>query len=185
MERKKKICRKFLTIVLVLLIGTAVGFLLGKIEYLPKNNSVVTSPQIAQENQKDSFVGNFKVMRVIDGDTIEIEGGEKVRYIGMDAPETVDPVKPVECFGPEASNENKKLVEGKIVRLEKDTSERDKYGRLLRYVYVGDDFIDLDLVQQGFARVETIAPDTKFEDQLVQAQQQAGQAKKGLWSACP
>lgn len=79
-----------------------------------------------------------KVVRVIDGDTIEIEGGDRVRYIGIDTPETVDPRKPVQCYGQEASNKNKELVEGKTVELEKDVSETDKYGRLLRYVWLGD-----------------------------------------------
>ena len=76
----------------------------------------------------------YKVARVIDGDTIELENGERVRYIGMDTPETVHPSKPVQCFGKAASAENSKLVSGKTVRLEKDVSDTDKYGRLLRYV---------------------------------------------------
>ena len=84
----------------------------------------------------------YNVIRVVDGDTIEIEGGQKVRYIGIDTPETVDPSRPVGCYGKEASDKNKELVEGKIVRLEKDISETDRYGRLLRYIYVGDIFVN-------------------------------------------
>src|SRR3989344_572525 len=79
---------------------------------------------------------SVKVVRVVDGDTIEIEGGQIILYIGIDTPETVHPQKTVECFGREASRKNKELVEGKFVQLEKDVSEVDKYGRLLRYVYV-------------------------------------------------
>src|SRR5438128_1045386 len=71
-----------------------------------------------------------RVTRVIDGDTIEIAGGERVRYIGVNAPESVDPRKPVACFGAEASAANKKLLGNQMVRLEKDVSERDRYGRL-------------------------------------------------------
>ncbi len=127
----------------------------------------------------------FKVTRVIDGDTIEIEGGEHIRYIGIDTPETVDPRKPVQCFGLEASAKNKELVEGKTVRLEKDITDRDKYNRLLRYIWVGDIFINLELVKQGFAYSYSYPPDIKYQDQIVKAQQEARQAKRGLWSACP
>ena len=88
-----------------------------------------------------------KVTRVVDGDTIEIEGGEKVRYIGIDTPETVDPRKPVQCFGVEASKKNKEMVEGKMVRLEKDITDKDKYNRLLRYVWLDDVFVNLELVK--------------------------------------
>ncbi|MGD0976750.1 MAG: thermonuclease family protein [Minisyncoccia bacterium] len=126
-----------------------------------------------------------KVIRVIDGDTIVIEGGERVRYIGMDAPETVDPKKPVQCFGPEASAENKLLVEGKTVRLEKDVSDKDIYGRLLRYVWLDGTNIDLELVQLGFAFSDPFPPNTKYKNQILQAEQSARSAHLGLWSACP
>ena len=124
------------------------------------------------------------VARVIDGDTIEIEGGERVRYIGMDTPETVDPKKPVQCFGKEASEENRSLVEGKTVRLEKDTSDRDQYGRLLRYVYVGDTFVNLQLVSLGFARADAFPPDTKYQNRITTAKDAARSAGLGLWKTC-
>ena len=194
LKNKNKKIQAFFVIAFVLFLGVGIGFWIGKMKYSQKNvsNMVVSvQPSVAaivspnsQLQSDNDFVGDFKVSRVIDGDTIEIEGGEKVRYIGMDTPETVDPDKPVQCFGKEASIENKQLVEGKIVRLEKDTSDRDKYGRLLRYVWVGDDFINLELVQLGFARVETIAPDQKYEDQFIDAQQEAEISKLGLWFAC-
>lgn len=126
----------------------------------------------------------FLVTRVIDGDTIEIEGGQKVRYIGIDTPETVDPRKPVQCFGKEASAKNKELVEGKKVRLEKDITDMDKYGRLLRYVYVGDTFINLELVKQGYASSYSYPPDIKFQNVFLQAQQEAQAKDLGFWSAC-
>jgi micrococcal nuclease len=91
----------------------------------------------------------------------------------------------VQCFGVEASNKNKELVEGKTVRLEKDISERDKYGRLLRYVFIGDIFINLELVKQGFAYADTVPPDIKYQDLFLKAQQSARSAKIGLWRACP
>lgn len=84
------------------------------------------------------------VTRVINGDTIEVEGGKRVRYIGMDTPEMGDGRKGAACFAGEATEENKRLVDGKTVRLEKDVSETDQYGRLLR-----------------FARVATFPPDVR------------------------
>src|SRR3990167_5088556 len=77
-----------------------------------------------------------KVVRAVDGDTIKLETGQTVRYIGIDAPELHHPKKRLQCFGKEASDKNKELVEGKLVRLEKDVSETDRYWRLLRYVYL-------------------------------------------------
>jgi len=126
-----------------------------------------------------------KVARVIDGDTIEIDGGQKVRYIGIDTPETVDPRKAIQCFGKEASNKNKQLVEGKFVRLEKDISETDKYGRLLGYVWLDNTLINEYLVKVGFAHVSTFPPDVKYEKQFLQAQQYAQKNSLGLWQSCP
>lgn len=129
------------------------------------------------------------VTRVIDGDTIQLEGGWKVRYIGIDTPESVDPRKPVECFAKEAAGENRRLVEGKIIRLEKDVSEIDKYGRLLRYVYVKDDsresFVNLELVKQGFAFSWTYPPDVKYQHLFITAQEEAREERRGLWGKCP
>jgi len=124
-----------------------------------------------------------RVTRVIDGDTIEIEGGQKVRYIGIDTPETVHPSEPIECFGKEASSKNNELVAGKKVRLEKDVSETDKYGRLLRYVWVGDTFVNDCLVRQGYAKASSYPPDVKYQEQFRQAEQEARDAGRGLWAA--
>jgi len=153
-------------------------------------STITTSENKNEDNNIATSVNKIngdlvKVVRVIDGDTIEIEGGEHVRYIGIDTSETVDPRKPVQCFGVEASNKNKELIEGKMVRLEKDITDRDKYNRLLRYVYVSDTFINLELVKQGFAYSYSYPPDIKYQDQFVKAQQEARVAKRGLWNACP
>jgi len=184
-------------ILLVLVIGIAIGSGGSKQnQQAVSNNSVtpsvsaqaeITSSTPVAEISESKSVDNsalVKVTRVVDGDTIEIEGGEKVRYIGIDTPETVDPRKEVQCFGPEASKKNKELVEGKMVRLEKDITDRDKYNRLLRYIYVGDTFINLELVKQGFAYSYSYPPDIKYQDQIVKAQQGAREAKRGLWNAC-
>lgn len=122
-----------------------------------------------------------RVTRIVDGDTIKIDTGETVRYIGMNTPETVDPKRPVECYGHEASLKNKELVEGKTVTLEKDVLDKDKYGRLLRYVWIGDTMINELLVQEGYAQVSTFPPDVKYKDRFIEAQRQAAEEKKGLW----
>lgn len=127
----------------------------------------------------------IKVTRVIDGDTIELENGQRVRYIGIDTPETVDPRKPIQCFGVESAKKNRELVEGKTVRLEKDITDKDKYGRLLRYVYLGDLFVNLELVKEGFAHSYTYPPDVKYQAEILEAERQAREAKRGLWRACP
>jgi micrococcal nuclease len=143
-------------------------------------NEATTSGQKSNTQREEA-----KVLRVMDGDTIELTDKRSVRYIGMDTPEIVDPDKPVECFGNEADSENKKLVEGKTVLLEKDISETDSYGRLLRYVYVGDMFVNEILVRSGFARVATFPPDVKYKDLFLEAQREASKNNRGLWSACP
>jgi micrococcal nuclease len=124
----------------------------------------------------------------VDGDTIEVNiGGDlyKVRYIGIDTPETVHPTRGEEPYGKEAATKNKELVEGKIVTLEKDISETDKYGRLLRYVYVGDTFVNAELVRLGYAQVVTYPPDVKYQDLFLQLQKEAREEGRGLWAIQP
>lgn len=128
------------------------------------------------------------VTRVIDGDTINvvINGQEfTVRYIGIDTPETVHPSKPVESFGPEASNKNKELVEGKEVILYKDVSETDQYDRLLRYIYVDGIFVNYELVKEGYANTSRYPPDVACADLFGQAEREAREAMAGLWGAEP
>jgi len=122
-----------------------------------------------------------KVARVIDGDTIELENGERVRYIGIDTPETKHPSKPVEYYGREADSANRSLVEGKEVSLEFDVQERDQYGRLLAYVYVGDIFVNAWLVENGYAQVMTTPPNVRYAERFLELQQKAREEEKGLW----
>lgn len=131
------------------------------------------------------------VTHVIDGDTIEIDTGQKVRYIGIDTPEIHKPKTPIQCFGKEATAKNKELVEGKHIRMEKDISETDRYGRLLRYVYVINDsspsaslFVNEYLVKEGYAAAATFPPDVKYADHFRQLQNQAMGQRKGLWKTC-
>jgi micrococcal nuclease len=126
------------------------------------------------------------VVNVIDGDTIDvfIQGRVyRVRYIGIDTPETVHPTRGVEPYGIEASNRNKELVAGKTVYLEKDVSEVDRYGRLLRYVWLEDEkMVNALLVAEGFAQVATYPPDVKYVERFLVLQSQAKAAGLGLWS---
>jgi micrococcal nuclease len=127
------------------------------------------------------------VVDVTDGDTIEVslDGEiEDVRYIGVDTPE-VDPNIGVECFGDEASKLNAELVEDERVRLVFDAERRDKYGRLLAYVYVGDTFVNAELVRRGYARTLTIEPNDSFAERFARLAQEAANAGRGLWGACP
>lgn len=133
-----------------------------------------------------------RVIRVVDGDTIVVElngAEERLRYIGVDTPETVRPNSPVECYGEEASNANTELVGGTTVYLEKDISERDRFDRLLRYVYVVQDgepvFVNLWLVEQGYAQVSTFPPDVRHEPEYRAAQRDASEEGRGLWGSCP
>jgi micrococcal nuclease len=128
-----------------------------------------------------------QVTRVIDGDTIEvrISGGEdEVRYIGIDTPETVKPGAPVQCFGPQASTENHKLVDGQRVRLVFDRERRDVYGRLLAYVYTRQGFVNAQLVRGGYARTLTIPPNTAHAGLFHSLAQDAGRSGRGLWGVC-
>lgn len=132
------------------------------------------------------------VTRVVDGDTIHVDIGGvdyTVRYIGMDTPETVAPGRPVEWMGPEASAANKALVAGRVVTLERDVSETDRYGRLLRDVWLGGPgtwlLVNIELVRLGFAAVSTYPPDVKYVDQLLAAEREAREAGAGLWGVQP
>ncbi len=126
----------------------------------------------------------FLVTRVIDGDTIELENGQVVRYLLIDTPETAHPDKPVECFGPEATDRNRQLVEGLKVRLEKDVTDRDDYGRLLRYVYIDETLVQGELVREGYGYVYSRQPDVKYLKSMAQLEREAREAGAGLWTAC-
>jgi micrococcal nuclease len=123
---------------------------------------------------------------VVDGDTIKVAIGSQeytLRYIGIDTPETVRPDSPVEWMGPEATAANETLVAGKTVYLEKDVSETDRYGRLLRYVYLADGtMVNAELVRQGYAQSSAYPPDVKHQELLDRAEREAREAGRGLWA---
>ena len=115
------------------------------------------------------------VTEVIDGDTIVIEGGHHVRYVGIDAPERD------EYYYLEAKRMNQELVAGKRVKLEKDISDKDSYGRLLRYVYVDHAFVNAEMVRRGYAWAIAYPPDVKYQVYLEAMEKEARQTKRGVW----
>lgn len=172
---------------LVLLIASSLGL---DIKY--KKPSTESKKNLTLTPKSSTASAEMKIVkRVIDGDTIELSTGEKVRYIGVDTPELHDPKKPVQCFAKEAMEQNKKLVEGKTVRLEKDVSDVDRYKRLLRYVYItnpvaspGAILINDYLIRQGYGYAATFPPDVKHSQEFIQAQTEARENNRGLWSKC-
>jgi micrococcal nuclease len=109
---------------------------------------------------------------------------ESVRYIGIDTPESVIPGERPECFGKRSAALNRSLVEGERVTLVLGAERRDHYGRLLAYVYLGDQLINAEIIRRGFARTLAIAPNTDFADRFAHLQQTAANAGRGLWGAC-
>ena len=123
------------------------------------------------------------VARVIDGDTVQLASGEKVRLIGVDTPETKHPQKPVERFGREANDFTARLVEGKPVRLEYDQERQDKYGRTLAYVFLEDGtFVNAEIVRQGYGHAYTRFPFRHLEE-FRRLEREAREGGKGLWAA--
>lgn len=113
------------------------------------------------------------VKRVLDGDTIELIDGRKVRYVGVNSPEMTDERPEILCFANMAKAENIRLVEGKMVEMEKDVSDKDKYDRLLRYIWIDGKMVNLALVEGGFAQTATYPPDVKYKDLFLKAQKTA------------
>src|SRR4051812_42720966 len=130
------------------------------------------------------------VTRVVDGDTVPAGTGgdeEPVRYFGVDTPETVKPRTPVQCFGKAASAENHRLVDHESVRLRFDAERRDRYGRLLAYVYRESDglFVNAALVRGGYATTLTIPPNTEHAPEFAALERAARKRRRGLWRQCP
>jgi micrococcal nuclease len=121
-------------------------------------------------------------VRVVDGDTIVLDGGERVRLIGVDTPETVDPRRPVEWFGKEASAFTERLVEGRRVRLEYDQTRRDAHRRTLAYVYLEDGtFVNLEIVRRGYGHAYTRHP-FRYLARFRAAERMARRERAGLWA---
>ena len=121
---------------------------------------------------------------MIDGDKIKLVTGEKVRFLGIDTPETKHPKKvPVPC-GPKATNVIRELLSGNEVALEFDLERKDQYGRLLAHVFTGSTFVNAELVRRGYARVSTYRPNLKYRDFFLSLQSEAKKEDRGIWGEC-
>jgi len=147
-------------IAVVLLIGIAIGLGTG----------------YGLWHSDDSVYEQALVTSVIDGDTIELADGRRVRYLGIDTPESG------EYYAAEATARNKELVEGKRVELQRGKRDQDEYGRLLRYVYIDGVFVNAELIVQGYATAYIFDPDDRYSQILVQLEQYAKMKNRGLWS---
>ncbi len=160
---KSKSGKVTLAIFIILAIGF--GFLIG---YLSKPTT--------RNVETKSYLERALVSHVIDGDTIEIEDGRRIRYLGIDTPELGEP------YSDEASAKNREFVEGKIVELQEGNRDVDEYDRLLRYVYVDGIFVNAELVAQGYAVAYIFDPNERYSQVLVQLEQYAKMNRKGLWN---
>lgn len=129
------------------------------------------------------------VVRAVDGDTAVVslpDGSEdRVRYIGVDTPESVKPDTPVQCYAEQASAFNHRAVDGQKVRLILGDEQRDVYDRLLAYVHIGQRFLNAELIEGGYARTLTIPPNDRYAPLFERLESQAGRNGTGLWGSCP
>lgn len=183
----KNIRKNPLAFILALLIWLFISQnpqIIGKFSNLYPTPTITPTPSIVHTPTES------EVIQVIDGDTVVIATGQKVRYIGINTPEIHHPKKSVECFGKEAAQKNAELVIHKQVKLVKDVSEVDKYGRLLRYVYLkqstgsADLFVNDYLVREGYAYSSTYPPDVAYQELFKQSEREAREQNKGLWKVC-
>jgi micrococcal nuclease len=181
--------------IVVAIVAFALGFLIGsQISVTPPEGSLSASlinPAAETNKIMISEDNSVLVTSVIDGDTILLEDGMLVRYIGIDTPENSNENGEVSCFAKEAKERNQELVEGQRVLLEKDVSDVDDYGRLLRYVYVADPtddeeviFVNLVLAEEGFAFSTPFLPDVKNQEDIFKAEEVAKAGSLGLWEQC-
>jgi len=129
----------------------------------------------------------YRVVQVLDGDTIVVRGGgapETIRLLGVDTPETHHPTKPVQCYGPEASAYTASRLFGKLVRLEDDVERHDIYGRRLAYVYLDGRNFEQELLRKGYARLLVIEPNHAHARDMLDDELNARAHRVGLWGAC-
>lgn len=182
---------KTLATLLVGLAWTLAAYAIGPTDSAkvrPSQSAPTPSATTATGETLSSKIQVYPVVHIVDGDTIDVQkDGTKVRVrlIGINSPESVDPRRPVQCFGKEASAEMKRLVGGKSVTLEIDPSQDtyDKYGRLLAYVFLGSENINLEMIQTGYAYEYTYHLPYKYQQEFKAAQKEAAAAGRGLWAA--
>ncbi len=158
--------------IVILLLGTYV-----QDQHKPQVSGIVYDKKIVTEEGKP-----IKVVEAVDGDTVVLANGERLRYIGIDTPESMDPRKPVQCFAHEAAERNRQLVEGKDIIFYKDVSTKDIYDRWLGFVYLADGtFVNLALVKDGYAFSYRYPPDISKTEEFKAAENFARTNKLGLW----
>lgn len=182
-----------------LLFGQSALSKFGKVEIDYKNNELILSDNtnkidknktikpVIELTEADKKANIFPVLKLVDGDTFYIDNGtvkgEKVRLIGIDTPESKHTKKKVEKYALEASEYTRKLIENKKVKLEYDVQKRDRYKRLLAYVYLLDGtFVNAELVKNGYAKVATYPPNVKYTDLFVKLEREARENNRGLWN---
>ncbi len=184
MKSKKKKIIKLLVCIAIIAIASVFG-IISKEEVLALlSKSIVENvSQNATKTAESKKV--YEIIKVVDGDTIQIKYNgkkERVRLIGIDTPESVHPDEEKNTeYGKMASEYTKSLLEGKKVSLEFDVEKRDKYDRLLAYVYLDGEMVNKKLLAEGYARLETVPPNVKYVEEFKDALKNAKEAKKGLW----
>ena len=138
-------------------------------------------------DQRRAANATYRVVDVLDGDTIVVERGDSrdtIRLLGIDTPETHHPTKPVQCYGPEASAYTARHLSGRLVRLEDDVETHDIYGRRLAYVYVAGARFEDELLERGYARLLVIEPNHAHARTMLDEELDARRHRRGLWGAC-
>ncbi len=200
----------------ILIIGGALLALAGLLLWLPTTNLATTNilqslaTQVASDlgfsssptkittktttKSKTGQVEKVTVNRIVDGDTIELTDGRKIRYLNMDTPETVKPNTPVMCYGMDAKAYNKKAVDQKIIWLNFDKDPTDRYGRTLAFIYLDEEnansnnvtqSLNADMVKKGYSRAISYSPNTTYKKDFESWMVTAREDKKGAWEACP
>lgn len=186
----KKKLKKKLTGIVTSLVVVAIAFLLDRFEIINIEdylNSAETENITETSSKTNINISTaYEVVRVVDGDTLVINyngKNEKVRLIGVDTPESVHPNEEKNTeFGDEVSKHSKEMLNGKQVVLEFDVQERDKYGRLLAYVYLDGQMYNKLLLEKGYAKIATYPPNVKYVEDFTTIQEQARKNKVGLWA---
>lgn len=184
----------------LLIIGSIIVLLILFLSDSGIQNNLAQTLQLANPSPKsqikntnsDEKVEKVQVNRVVDGDTVELMDGRKVRYLNVDTPETVKSGTSVKCFGPEASEFNKKLMtKGRDVWMTSDKAKTDRYGRELRFMFLTENTSDMGqsvnatLVKMGFGQAKFYSPNTTFKKDFEKWQFDAQQKPVGIWKSCP
>ena len=173
----KKIIIIFGIISLIFVFGFFVEGEIKRIDFNKFSETIIipTPPIISELREK------VRVAKVIDGDTVELSDKRKVRYIGINSFEMNDKRLEIKCLAQKASEANRNLVENKEVEMEKDISETDKYGRLLRYLWIEGTMVNEELVRNGWAEVSSFPPDIKYQERFRLEQIKAKLNNLGIW----